>query len=161
MGNTRQITACITWPPSWACSAPFSSSLPCSTARFRVWHRLPCRRTAMPGCVAQAIIGNLRKISPRLPAAPIAQKRSFLASDEMRSRILPRVPSIREGRGNEMRKLQVLLRFLRLSWRRRTRRRPKAYPIPSVDPEEFSNLLGSGRKAGGRATVMGTKVRRN
>jgi hypothetical protein len=46
-----------------------------------------------------------------------------------------------------MRKLQVLFRFLRLSWRRRTRRRPKAYPIPSVDPEEFSNLLGSGRKA--------------
>jgi hypothetical protein len=73
-----------------------------------------------------------------------------------------------------MRKVQVLLRFLRLSWRRRTRRRPKEYPIPSVDPEEFSNLLGSGRKAdleilakrlserpGGRATVMGTKVRRN
>jgi hypothetical protein len=46
-----------------------------------------------------------------------------------------------------MRKLHVLIRFLRLSWRRRTRRPPKEYPIPSVDPEEFSNLLGTGRKA--------------
>jgi hypothetical protein len=54
------------------------------------------------------------------------------------------------------------------------RRRLEAYPIPSVDLEKFSNLLGSGRKADletlakrlsarreGRATVMGTKVRRN
>jgi hypothetical protein len=45
-----------------------------------------------------------------------------------------------------MRKLRIVLRYLRLSWKHRTKRRPTEYPTPSVDSEEFSNLLRSGRK---------------
>jgi hypothetical protein len=45
-----------------------------------------------------------------------------------------------------MRKLRIVLRYLGLAWRRRTKRAPKQYPTPLLDPEEFSCLLGSGRK---------------
>jgi anti-sigma-K factor RskA len=45
-GNMRQITACIASRRLWAYSAAFSSSLPCSTVRFRVWRRLPFPRAA-------------------------------------------------------------------------------------------------------------------
>jgi hypothetical protein len=49
-----------------------------------------------------------------------------------------------------MKKLRIILRYLARPlgrfWRRRHKRPPKVYPVPSVDPEEFSSLLGSGRK---------------
>jgi hypothetical protein len=51
---------------------------------------------------------------------------------------------------NEMKKLRIVLRYLAQPlaqrWRRRDKRPPKMYPVPAVDPEAFSNLLGSGRK---------------
>jgi hypothetical protein len=51
---------------------------------------------------------------------------------------------------NEMKKLRTVPRYLAQPlaqfWRRRHKRPPKVYPVPSVDPEEFSSLLGSGRK---------------
>jgi hypothetical protein len=45
-----------------------------------------------------------------------------------------------------MRKLRIVLRYLSLFWRHRNKHRPTEYPTPSVDSEEFSNLLRSGRK---------------
>jgi hypothetical protein len=49
-----------------------------------------------------------------------------------------------------MKKLRITLRYLARPlaqfWRRRRKRPPKVYPMPSIDPEEFSSLLGSGRK---------------
>jgi hypothetical protein len=51
---------------------------------------------------------------------------------------------------NEMKKLRIVLRYLAQPlaqrWRRRDKRPPKMYPVPAVDPEAFSSLLGSGRK---------------
>jgi hypothetical protein len=47
-----------------------------------------------------------------------------------------------------MKKLRIVLRYLAQPlaqpWRRRNPRPPKVYPVLSVDPEEFSSLLGSG-----------------
>jgi hypothetical protein len=53
-----------------------------------------------------------------------------------------------------MKKLRIILRYLARplvqalakAWRQRHKRAPKVYPVCSVDPEEFSSLLGSGRK---------------
>lgn len=49
-----------------------------------------------------------------------------------------------------MKKLRLILRHLARPlvkrWRRRHKRPPKLYPVSSVGPEEFSSLLGSGRK---------------
>jgi hypothetical protein len=44
-----------------------------------------------------------------------------------------------------IRKLRIVLRFLRRYCRLGKAERP-AHPIPSIDPEEFSNLLRSGCK---------------
>jgi hypothetical protein len=49
-----------------------------------------------------------------------------------------------------MKKLRIIVRYLAQPlakrWRRRHKRPPKMYPMPAVEPEEFSSLLGSGRK---------------
>jgi hypothetical protein len=49
-----------------------------------------------------------------------------------------------------MNRLRIILRYLARPLarfrRRRPERPPKVYPVLSVDPEEFSSLLGSGRK---------------
>jgi hypothetical protein len=43
-------------------------------------------------------------------------------------------------------KLKIMLQFLRRHWRLRETQPPALHPIPSIDPEEFSNLLRSGCK---------------
>jgi hypothetical protein len=45
-----------------------------------------------------------------------------------------------------MRELRVVLRFMRKLWRRWLKPSPESHLISSIDPREFSDLLGSGRK---------------
>jgi len=40
--------------------------------------------------------------------------------------------------------MKMLKRLFRFSWRRTGDRKPSTYPQPSVDPEEFARLIGSG-----------------
>jgi hypothetical protein len=45
-----------------------------------------------------------------------------------------------------MRGLRVVLRFMRKLWNGRSKPSPGSHSISSIDPQEFSDLLGSGRK---------------
>jgi hypothetical protein len=41
--------------------------------------------------------------------------------------------------------MKMLKRLFRWSWQRRDERKPPAFPQPSLDPDEFTRLLCSGR----------------